>query len=153
MSCPRATTHRAPSLRGFSPGDGRAHSLGVYCSDFITSRKKERRIDDNEETGILCDGSLHSLPEQMKLMILKWGGTSLASGSGNDQSQKTNVQGKIHEANTPDILRECKLVNEDPSAMIPNPPAGARSESSWNRGARTQRGEESRPRPSKGWPL
>ena len=26
-------------------------------------------LDDNKETGILCDDSLHSLPEQIKLMM------------------------------------------------------------------------------------
>ena len=30
-------------------------------------------LDDNEETGILCDDSLHGFPEQIKLMLSDWG--------------------------------------------------------------------------------
>ena len=92
-----------------------------YVSD--CSRDPEL-LDNNEETGNLCDDSAHGLPEQMKLMLSDWGQQAWAQSVEGLHVKPTNRErySVPYAARNPDIIPDCKVANEDPVAMTLDPP-------------------------------
>ena len=83
-------------------------------------------LDDNEEAGYLCDDSSHGLPEQIKCMISNWGQQAWVESTRNTHFKPT-TRGRYSVPNAtrnPDIIQDCRLTNEDPVAMILDPPPG-----------------------------
>jgi len=61
----------------------------------------------------------------MKLMISDWGQQAWAKSVESLQVKPTNRErySVPHAARNPDIVQDCKLANEDPAAMILDPPS------------------------------
>ena len=82
-------------------------------------------LDDNEETGMLCDGSLHILLKQMKLMMSEWGAQAWPQAVETIRAKNPKCRERFsvpYAAKNPDILHEYKLAIEDARAMILDPP-------------------------------
>ena len=92
-----------------------------YVSDRL---RDPELLDDNEETGNLCDDSAHGLPEQMKLMLSDCGQQAWAQSVESFQVKPTNRErySVPHATRNPDIIQDCKLAIEDPAVMILDPP-------------------------------
>jgi len=88
--------------------------------------KDPELLDDNEEAGYLCDDSSHGLPQQMKCMISNWGQQAWTKSMGSTQAKPTMRErySVPHAARNPDIIQDCRLLNEDPAAMILDPLPG-----------------------------
>ena len=93
----------------------------AYVNDCL---KDPELLDDNEEAGYLCDDSSHCLLEQMKRMISDWGQQAWVESMGSTQVKPTNrEQYSVPRAvRNPGIIQDCRLANEDPAAMILDPP-------------------------------
>ena len=93
-------------------------------SDVIDYLRDPELLDDNEETGNLCDDSSHGLPEQMKLMLSDWGQQVWTKLAESLPVKPTNRErySVPHAARNLDIIQDCKLAIEDPTAMILDPP-------------------------------
>ena len=85
-----------------------------YASDCLRDLEL---LDDNEETGNLCDDSSHGLPEQMKLMLSDWGQQVWPQSAESSCIKPTNRERYSfpYAAKNPDIIQDCKLTNEDPT--------------------------------------
>ena len=124
--------------------------VGSYVSDCL---KDLELLDDNEEAGYLCDDSAHGLPGQMKQMISDWGQQAWVKSVGSIQIKPTNGQkySVPHVARNPDIIQDCKLANEDPAAMILDPPSEGSVRFLTEPGSLDCRAVASQRQPSRDW--
>ena len=72
-------------------------------------------LDDNEEAGVCCDNTAHSLSELIQHMLEDWGQQDWAKPADNFKTQSTSRErySVPHAARNPEIIQDCELESED----------------------------------------